>query len=52
MMYTMEEYGSGHWAVYAPNGTLLCVCLYKKGAVCVTAHLNELINKRKEVANG
>lgn len=53
-MYTMQEYYSGRkrWAVYAPNGTLLCVCLYKKGAVCLTAHLNELINKRKEVANG
>ena len=53
-MYTMEEYYSGRkrWAVYAPDGTLLCVCLYKKGAASLVAHLNELINNRKEVANG
>ena len=44
-MYTMEEYYSGgkHWAVYAPNGNMLCVCMYKKGALCLVAHLNEMM---------
>jgi hypothetical protein len=53
-MYTMKEYYSGRkrWAVFAPNGEMLCVCLYKKGATCLVAHLNQLINKGKENHNG
>lgn len=41
-MYTMKEYHSGKkcWAVYAPGGELVCVCLYKRGAVEVLRHLN------------
>ena len=53
-MYTMKEYYSGRkrWAVYAPNGELLCVCLYKKGAANLVAHLNKVTNCKKEVPNG
>lgn len=53
-MYTMKEYYSGRkrWAVYAPNGEMLCVCLYKKGATCLVAYLNEITNKSKETTNG
>ena len=53
-MYTMKEYYSGRkrWAVFTPNGEMLCVCLYKKGATCLVAHLNQLINKGKENSNG
>jgi hypothetical protein len=28
---TMRKYGR-YWAVYASEGTLICVCVYKKGA--------------------
>lgn len=49
MMYTMEEYHSGgkHWAVYKPDGEMLCVCLYKKGAICLVNHLNEIMKTLK-----
>lgn len=42
--YTMEEYYSGgkRWAVYEPNGELICVCLYKKGAATLVNLLNKL----------
>lgn len=52
-MYTMKEYYSGRkrWAVYTPKGELLCVCLYKKGATCLVAHLNEVTHAVKEVEN-
>lgn len=48
--YTFKEYYSGrkHWAVYSPDGQMLCVCLYKKGAACLPAHLNKLT---KEIDN-
>ncbi len=41
-MFTMQEYYSGRkrWAVYAPNGALVCVCLYKKGAQNLLKYLN------------
>lgn len=44
-MYTYKEYHSGHkhWAVYTPNGELLCVCMYKKGAKKLVELLNTII---------
>ncbi len=43
-MYTVAEFVTGRtrWAVYAPDGQLLCVCLYRKGAEKVADHLNAL----------
>ena len=48
-MYTYKEYYSGrkHWAVYAPDGELLCVCMYKKGAAKLVALLNKFILQKK-----
>ena len=48
--YIFKEYYSGRkrWAVYSPSGELLCVCLYKKGAVCLTAHLNKTIKEKTD----
>ncbi len=34
MSVEITKYGSRHWAVFV-NGTLLCVTLYKKGALAV-----------------
>lgn len=47
MKYTMREYYSGRkrWAVYTPDGELLCVCLYRKGATALVEHLNGLAGK-------
>ena len=41
-MFTMQECYSGRkrWAVYAPHGALVCVCLYKKGARNLLKYLN------------
>lgn len=44
-MYTFKQYTEGKhatWAVYQPNGALLCVCQYKKGARAVCEHINAL----------
>jgi len=31
--YTFSKWKAGrHWAVYAPDGVLVCVCLYRRGA--------------------
>ena len=32
---TIKRYGGRYWAVYDARGTLVCVCLYKKGAQAV-----------------
>lgn len=47
-MYVMKEYYSGRmrWAVYAPDGEMLCVCLYKKGARHLVDHLNAITGKK------
>ena len=49
-MYYMKEYYSGRmrWAVYTPRGEMLCVCLYKKGATCLVAHLNGITHNESE----
>jgi hypothetical protein len=36
---TIKRYGGRYWAVYDASGTLVCVCLYKKGAQEVVRHL-------------
>jgi hypothetical protein len=35
---TMRKYGR-FWAVYADDGALICVCVYKKGALEVLRRL-------------
>ena len=40
-MYTIKRYkGSRNWAVYAPDGDLVAVTVYKKGSVEVARRLN------------
>ena len=44
-MYTYKVYSgaySGHktWGVYFPNGALVSVCVYKKGAIALCELLN------------
>ena len=34
----IAKYGR-HWAVYARDGVLICLCLYKKGALEVVRRL-------------
>lgn len=45
-MYTWKIYGgyAGHrtWGVYKPDGELLVVCCYRRGAVELCEHLNAL----------
>lgn len=33
------------WAVHAPNGELVCVTLYRRGAVAVVERLNTLTRR-------
>jgi hypothetical protein len=40
-MYTIKPYGSRYYAVYDPQGELVCVTLYKKGALEVVRRLTE-----------
>lgn len=49
-MYYMKEYYSGRkrWAVYTPQGEMVCVCLYKKGAKCLLEHLNKIAETKSE----
>jgi hypothetical protein len=36
----IERYGNTrHWAVYASDGTLVCLCVYRKGAEEVVKRL-------------
>jgi hypothetical protein len=42
-MYTIQKYGLRYYAVYDPAGELVCVTLYKKGAVEVVRRLTEKI---------
>ena len=35
---TMKQYGR-YWAVYASDGALICVCVYRKGAQEVVRRL-------------
>jgi len=35
----IKRYGGRYWAVYDASGTLVCVCLYKKGAQEVVRRL-------------
>ena len=37
---TIKRYGR-YWAVYDANGTLVCVCVYRKGALAVVRRLTE-----------
>ncbi len=41
-MYTFVKYNFRNWAVYAPNGDLVCVTVYKKGAKAAAKLLNTL----------
>ena len=36
----VRKYGGRYWAVYDADGTLVCVCLYKKGALEVVRRLS------------
>ena len=36
---TIKRYGGRYWAVYDASNTLVCVCLYKKGAQEVVRRL-------------
>lgn len=46
-MYTWKHYSGcdNHktWGVYTPDGELLAVCVYRKGAIAMCEHLNNLI---------
>jgi cytochrome b len=40
-VYAITRYkNSRHWAIHDPNGALVCVALYKKGASEVARRLN------------
>jgi len=42
-MYTWKKYHEGKhggWAVYFPNGALVSVCMYRRGAVALCNLLN------------
>ena len=36
---TIKRYGGRYWAVYDASNTLVCICLYKKGAQEVVRRL-------------
>ena len=38
----IRKYGGCYWAVYDSAGVLVCVCLYKKGAVEVLRRLSQV----------
>ena len=43
---TIAKYrGSKFWAVYDANGTLICVTVYKKGAIEVVRRLTEAVSQ-------
>jgi hypothetical protein len=39
---SIRKYGGRYWALYDDAGELVCVCLYKKGAVEVLRRLQQL----------
>jgi hypothetical protein len=48
----IEKYrGSQHWAVYDENEELVCVCVYKKGAMHVMQLIKNLIGRKEILGN-
>ncbi len=43
MKYRVEKYGSRNYAVYRDDGDLVCVTVYRKGAVRVVAELGQSV---------
>ncbi|MDD4834014.1 MAG: hypothetical protein PHC44_04690 [Lutispora sp.] len=46
----IEKYKNKYWAVYDEYGSMICVCLYKKGAMNV-AKLIQALLQQKEVTS-
>ena len=45
-MHTCQKYGTTRfWEVRDPAGTLVCLCVYKKGALEVLRRLNRRLNE-------
>ena len=45
--YSVTLYNSGKprsWGVYTPQNELICVCLYKKGAISLLEHIERIIS--------
>jgi hypothetical protein len=52
-LYTVSRYKhSRHWAIHDPDGALVCVALYKKGATEVVRRLSEIYSaERKDTSH-
>lgn len=46
----IEKYKETYWAVYDENGSLICVCVYKKGAMNAMQFIQSLL-VQKEVTS-
>ena len=47
--FAISRYKGGrHWAIHDPDGALVCVALYKKGANEVARRLNAAASSRTE----
>ncbi len=45
-VYWLDRYKARYWAVFSPEGRLVCVTLYKKGAEEVVRLLGSLTDSR------
>jgi hypothetical protein len=44
----IEKYkGSNHWGLYATDGSLICVTVYKKGALSVMQLIQSLMQQEE-----
>ena len=55
-MYRWTEWGGCQrhktWAVLDPDGNLVCVCVYKKGAIAAAEQFNCLYNAVNSLPKG
>lgn len=47
----VKKYKNKYWAVYDINGTLICICVYKKGTLNVVKSMQSLL-QQKDVTSG
>lgn len=51
MAMTIRKYGERFWAVYDQAGELICVTVYKKGAMEVVRRLTTALGRKLSVSS-
>ena len=47
----VEKYKGSYRAVYDENGSLICVCVYKKGAMHAAQFIQALMQRKEVISN-